>query len=727
MHAGSPSLAASGRGLTVAEVLGPGGLLAAAHPAWESREGQVSMAERIFERLRSGGTLAVEAPTGIGKTLAYLVPALLLGRRVVVSTNTKTLQEQIVEKDLPLLARALEQAGLRLEPSSWDLDAAPEPGVIRYALMKGRANYLCRDRLDRRSRQRSLGLGRRAGAEDGFFEALEAWAEGSASGDRAELSGWSESLPLWSEVDARAEVCHGARCARYEECFVVRMRRAAENADLVVVNHHLLLADLALSAKARLGGAPSGFGSVIPRGRALVVDEAHALEETASEYFGGSVSTHALERFERDAKDWLGLRPSSFDRNPIAAALEMAAAETRRVFAALPAAEGRLRVPVAAAPEPEVSRVVVEDELHELPWHAARRASAAPRAVAAAEAPFLDALGALPDAVAALAALARLLEDGPQDPMGESLSRRARELSAGLDFVLRPSDPDYVYFVERKGRHAFAGAAPIEVHDLLAEHLFGVFESVVLTSATLSIDGQDGLGFYLGRVGAPPETECLVLDSPFDFARQAAVHVPADLPPPDHLEFARAVADRARELIELVGGGAFLLFTSHRMMERVHAMLAPELRYPVFLQGQAPKRTLIEGFVAETPAVLFGTASFWEGVDVPGDPLRLVLIDRLPFASPADPVVAARLERLEGRGKSPFATYQVPQAILRLRQAFGRLVRTRTDSGVVVICDRRLLDRAYGQRFLRALPPARRIHHLEELRAFTRPEGSPWT
>lgn len=305
--------------------------------------------------------------------------------------------------------------------------------------------------------------------------------------------------------------------------------------------------------------------------------------------------------------------------------------------------------------------------------------------------------------------------------MSESLARRARELSMGLGFVLEPTDPDYVYFAERRGRHVSAGAAPIEVRDLLAAHLFAVFESVILTSATLSVDGQDGLGFYLGRVGAPEDTETMVLESPFDFARQAVMHVPEDLPYPDDHAFSDRLAERARLLIELVGGGAFLLFTSHRMMLKVHAALAPEIGYPIFLQGEAPKRALIEGFIEQTPAVLFGTASFWEGVDVPGDPLRLVLIDRLPFASPKDPVVAARLERLEGRGQSAFSAYQVPQAILRLKQAFGRLVRTRTDSGFVVICDRRLLDRRYGKRFLRALPPARRVVHHDELAAFARP------
>jgi ATP-dependent DNA helicase DinG len=719
MTTSASSLATLGRRLSVADVLGPDGLLASVHSAWESREGQVHMAERISLQLRSGGTLAVEAPTGIGKTLAYLVPAILLGRRVVISTNTKTLQEQIVAKDLPLLHAALAAAGLRLEAASADADLAPSPDTIRYALMKGRGNYLCLDRLDRRTRQREfaeLGVGRR---EEMFYRSLRDWSLTSQSGDKAELKSWSEDLPLWSEVDARAEICHGSRCARFDECFVVRMRRAAENADIVVVNHHLLLADLALTAKARLAGAPAGFGSIIPRGRALVIDEAHALEEIASEYFGGSVSTHALERFERDARDWLVLRPPAFDVSGFGAVLQGATAAARRVFSELPSEEGRIRVPTPAAPVSAEAVVVLDDELADLPWYVTRPVDPEEKECPSPER-FEKARASLPDAVGAMISLARMLEDGPQDPMCESLARRARELGSGLGFILEPTDPDYVYFVERKGRHVSAGAAPIEVAELLSEHLFGAFESVVLTSATLSVDGSDGLGFYLGRVGAPKSTESIVLPSPFDFARQAAIHVPSDLPHPDDVDFPDRLAERARVLIDLVGGGAFLLFTSHRMMEKVHQKLAPELDYPVFIQGQAPKQALLEGFVRETPAVLFGTSSFWEGVDVPGDPLRLVLIDRLPFASPRDPVVAARLERLELQGQSPFATYQVPQAILRLKQAFGRLVRTRFDSGLVVICDRRLLDRRYGQRFLRALPPARRLHHHDDLHHFQR-------
>jgi ATP-dependent DNA helicase DinG len=655
-------------------VLGPGGLIALVHERWEARSGQLEMAEALEARLRAGGVIAIEAPTGIGKTLAYLVPALLSGKRVIVSTNTKTLQDQIVGKDLPLLTRAFARAGIDLVRAAPDLEP-PEPSRIRYALMKGRSNYLCLDRLDRLRRQGHLAF-----MDPGeVVRKIARWSEETLRGDRAELFDVPDDIEEWGDLDARAETCVGLKCARHDECFVVRMRREAATAQLIVVNHHLLLADLALRAEAAVAPEGRAFGEVIPSADALIIDEAHALEETASEYFGGEVSSGKLTRFTRDAMQWVAARPAA-DAIALGEQLTEAVARAEAVFASIPSGTGRVRIFKGAE---------------------------------GGEDPFERLRKTVREAEPALHVLSARLEGWTHDPMAESLSRRAQAMADAISFISRAESSDFVYWAERKGLRARLGAAPIDVADLLGAHLFSAFRTVALTSATLA-DGS-GLDYFLGRVGAPKCAERLVLETPFDYPSQAALYVPRDLPPPDHPRAPESIAKTGRELIELVGGGAFFLFTSHRMMREVCDRLRRRLSYPVLLQGEAPKAALIRSFIERSPAVLFATASFWEGVDVPGDPLRLVMIDRLPFAAPSDPVVAARLERLESLGESGFSSYQVPQAILRLRQGFGRLVRSRHDRGVVAILDGRIHAKAYGRRFLEALPRAHRIDSHELL------------
>jgi ATP-dependent DNA helicase DinG len=656
---------------SVRDVLGPHGWLARIDPTWEARPGQLAMAEQVATRLAKGGVSAIEAPTGIGKTLAYLVPALLSGKRVVVSTHTKTLQDQIVSKDLPRLERAFAAHGRQLVRADSErvLDRA-----LRYAPMKGRSNYLCLDRLDKKRRQ-----GRLAFVRDGaLWDRLAEWARTTTRGDRAELAELPEDGSGFGEVDARAETCLGSRCPAYEQCFVVRMRREAAEADLIVVNHHLLLADLALRAEAALAGEGRSFGAVIPNADALVVDEAHALEEIASDHFGGDVSSHKLTRWLRDAMQWLADRRAEVEPYVEDKVLE-AVARTEAVFATIPVGAGRLRLP---------SKDPALDKLAPL----AGRADVALEAVSAA------------------------LEGYRADATAEGLGRRARDLAASLRFVVEAAGDDYVYWAERaKEGTARLGAAPIEVATVLADTLFPTFGSVVMTSATLAVEGSAPFAYFLERVGAPSTTETLRLDTPFRFEEQAAIYVPQDLPGPEDGSYAEASVARARQLIELMGGGAFFLFTSHRAMQEAARVLRPTLPFPLLVQGEAPKMRLVEAFVARAPAVLLATASFWEGVDVPGDPLRLVVIDRLPFASPADPVVAARIARI---GETAFESYQLPQAILKLRQGFGRLVRRETDHGVVAILDGRVHTRGYGRRFLAALPPATRVHDLEALRAW---------
>lgn len=661
----------TGRWPTVRDVLGPGGIAERTVPGFSFRPAQLTMAEALSECFAEGGITVVEAPTGVGKTLAYLVPALLSGRRVVVSTHTKTLQDQIVDKDLPALADLLAHEGVALVRATHD--ARPGGGTLRYALMKGRSNYLCLERLARRTRQSSFGF------DDDLLGEITAWSRASPRGDRAELSHLSEREPLWAELDARSETCLGTKCPHYDACFVTRMRQEAESSELIVVNHHLLLADIALQAQSSLTAGGRAFGRIIPPADVLVLDEAHTLEETASEFFGGRVSTRQVERLARDISTMVTERAEGF-ASDTAFEVTGAVMAGEAVFAALPRDEGRIRI---AGAEPR-----------------GRFAAARAKAVAAGEA-----FGRLAE---------RLEVSARGDGTVEALARRVRDLAESMRFVLEAADPDFVYWAERRGRHASLGASPVRVAQLLAEYLYPRFEAVALTSATLSA-GRDDLRYFCEAVGVPDDAPTLVLGSPFNFAEQAALYVPSDAARPDEPRAVESLAAHGARLIDLVGGGAFFLFTSYRMMHAVHDRLRGKLRHRVLMQGEAPKRDLIARFIQEAPAVLFATASFWEGVDVPGDPLRLVLIDKLPFDAPNDPVVAARSELLEAGGRSAFAHYQLPRAILRLKQGFGRLVRTSSDRGIVAVLDRRVRTRSYGPRFMASLPPARRFTEFDDL------------
>lgn len=653
----------------VEDLLGPDGAAARALEGFEDREAQRAMAEAVLETLRVGGVVAVEAPTGVGKTLAYLVAAALSGRKVLISTNTKTLQDQIIDKDLLLLGRVMKEVGSTLRRVS-PLDGPPGPHELRYALMKGRSNYLCRARLDRKSEQGAFEFTGRTS-----LTVIRDWAEHTERGDRAELTGLAEDDPLWPELDARSEICTGAQCHRYDECFIGRMRREAQLADIIIVNHHLLLSDLALKARAELAGT-AGYGEVIPEADALIVDEAHALEAVASDYFGGQISTRQFDRLGRDLAAYLAEGPPDVDPTRVSVLLSRMVSTSNAVFQRLPEGDGRVR------------------------FSRSTEALAPSRAV-------------VPDAQGSLASLAEGLEDA-RDPRAGTLSQRTRDLSANLQFVVEATDDGYVYWSERSKSASVLGASPIHVADLLSNHLFGRFGAVAMCSATLSA-GSDGLGYFLGSVGAPRDTAALVLDSPYDFRRQAALYVPRDAGAPDAPDALRRFADEAKALIELVGGGALLLFTSHRAMRQVHQRLRGRLPYPLLLQGEQPKRDLLRAFVDGAPAVLCGTASFWEGVDVPGEALQLVVIDRLPFDSPRDPLLAARAEQLEARGESSFSRLQLPRAILRFKQGFGRLVRSTSDRGIVAVLDGRIRSRGYGRRFVAALPDVRRLETKKDL------------
>ncbi len=636
-----------------AGLLGPGGELSKALPGYEHRPSQLELAREIERVLETRGTLLAEAGTGTGKTLAYLVPAALSGRKVVVSTATKTLQDQVFQKDIPLLR---DTVGLPFEA----------------AYLKGRNNYLCAHRFEAFDKSPAFATREEAA----LWPGLRDWALGTQTGDRAEAD-LPDAFAAWRQLSTTSETCLGSRCPLFEPCFVTRARRRAENADVLVVNHHLFFADLALKSRPGADGA-----AVLPRYEAVVFDEAHALEDVATDYFGVQVSSFRVDDLATDA---LSALPPSDERSGMLSALALTVrARAEALFTAAPAVLG-----VAAN----------EGAVRLTPETGARLSAAA------------DQFG---EALAGLAALAA----GGDEPELVSVRRRAGELAEELRFVLEASAENHVYWAEPRGRGLSLRAAPIEVADELQKRLYGSVDTVVFTSATLTAQGK--FDFFARRMGvslAGEGVRALAVGSPFDFERQAALYLPTHLPEPNDPEFPRAVADEVVALAEVTGGRAFVLFTSLRNMEAVHRLAAPRLACRALLQGERPKAALLDAFRAE-PSVLFAAHSFWEGVDVPGAALSLVIIDKLPFASPGDPLVAARIDAHRARGEDPFSAYQVPDAAIALRQGFGRLIRTRSDRGVVALLDRRVTSRAYGRAFLASLPKMRRLGHRDAFRAF---------
>jgi ATP-dependent DNA helicase DinG len=651
---------------TIEEVLGPGGRLAAALPGYEHRADQLAMAQAVGRAIARRGYLVAEAGTGTGKTLAYLVPAILSGRHVIVSTATKTLQEQIWEKDIPLLR---DRCGL----------------VFEAAYLKGRANYYCLARGEEFARAPTFA----AREEATFWPQIEAWARETGTGDRAELD-LPEQLHAWRDLSATSESCSGRECPRYEECFVTRARAAAARADVLLVNHHLFFADLAMRTS-RAGV------EILPDHDVVVFDEAHAIEDVATEYFGLQISSFRVEELARDA-----LRAVA-DRPDLASMMKEATGELRRagerffqaVADALRPGGGRGR-PQASGPRG--LRRPSSDEN--------QRARLSEELLAGAQRD----LGRLD---AALGSLRDLLSDAPAAPLAQ-IARRAGELRVELAAVTAMEEPSRVYFGELRGRGVFLRAAPIDVAEELQTRLYRRADTVILTSATLAAQGS--FDYFRRQVGLAAEFEVAEarFPGPFDFARQAAIVSPDGLPEPNDPEFVPVAAEAIRALTAVTGGRAFVLCTSNRNMVAFHGA-CKSLPYRILRQGERPKGRLLEEFRAE-PSVLFATQSFWEGVDVPGDALSLVIIDRLPFAPPGDPVVSARLRALEEAGRDGFSELSVPAAALALRQGFGRLVRTRDDRGLVAILDRRLVTKGYGRAFLATLPRCPLLRTVEEAR-----------
>jgi len=652
-----------------------GGALARSLPGYEPRAGQQAMAAGVATVIDDGGTLLAEAGTGTGKTLAYLIPAILSRQRVLVSTGTKNLQEQICFKDIPALRDAL---GI-------DFSAT---------LMKGRGNYLCLHRWDM-FRDGVTGGTAAAGRliESGdrvFVSIVDDWLKTTPDGDRAGLRELPEDVALWRELAAEAETCLGSECPRYGDCFVTLMRQRAAASDVVIVNHHLLCADAAI----RQGE----YGEVIPAAPTLVVDEAHQLEDVATQYFGYACSNLRIEDLVNDVNRGLG-RAAPPQAAGLFETLTRLGDSARAFWSMLSttgaqvssSADGRARYTAeslvdvfeyGAALAGDLDQLA--DELIGLTRPQTGDGSGGGSAPLADEEPSRTAAGEIDETVA-------------------SLARRAGAQRDHLRFLIRAADPGYVYFLERRGRAILLRAAPIDVSRVVQSSILDRFRAIVLTSATLTVERS--FAYIRGRLGIREAHEIRV-ESEFDYPSQALVYLPRRMPAPKHPRFAQAAAQEAIEILRRSRGRAFLLFTSYAVLREVQRFVEMALPYPILVQGSAPRSVLIEQFRQTPNAVLLGTASFWQGVDVVGEALSCVVIDKLPFASPGDPITAARIDALREAGVDAFMDYQVPLAILTLQQGLGRLIRHRGDRGVLAILDPRVRTMGYGRRFLESLPPA---------------------
>lgn len=632
----------------IEKILGPDGLLSSSWKGYEYRPGQIEMAEKVALAFENDDMVLIEAGTGTGKTLAYLLPTLLSGKKTIISTGTKNLQEQIFEKDIPFIRRFLGRG-------------------FKAACLKGRENYLCLYLYKAFLLEPVFEFP----GEAVYLKALVKWANSTETGDRSELSELPEEFAAWSLLSASGDRCLGGKCPDYQDCFIQRARRVAAAADLVVVNHHLFMADLAIRE--------SGFGEVIPNYEAVIFDETHQLEDVATQYFGMSVSSYRLHELRRDSDRVLR---QTRQMNPL----------LDRILASLKNQTDTL-----------VQRFFTEDGEFELADDNNRTADG------------LNEFGF--EIVSGLDGLASALDavrNGNEEI--EAIIRRARTLSRELSFILEGKDTSFVFWAVRKGGGLLLRASPLEVGPFLQEKLYFQGLTLVFTSATMATDRS--FDYFKERLGLLPEIEGFIFDSPFDYAEQTLLYVPGRLPPPQSPDFLTGLVAEIEKLLKLSRGRAFVLFTSHRNMNYTAKKLSGRLSWPCLVQGQAPRSVLIDQFRKETDSVLFATHSFWQGVDVPGESLSAVIIDKLPFTPPDRPLFKARLQRLADEGRDPFMSYQVPEAIITLKQGLGRLIRSNSDRGLLAVLDTRIMNRGYGRKFLRSLPASPVTIDLEEVRVF---------
>ncbi|HVP89302.1 MAG TPA: ATP-dependent DNA helicase [Casimicrobiaceae bacterium] len=636
-------------------IFGPEGPLARELPAYRFRNGQLEMAEAIARAMKEGGQLLAEAGTGTGKTFAYLVPALLSGGKVIISTGTKTLQDQLFQRDLPLVRGALKLP-------------------LSIALLKGRANYVCLHHLERTSAEGTLA----SRADVRYLKRIESFARSTTSGDKAELADVPETASVWAQVTSTRDNCLGGECAHYDDCFVMNARREALAADVVVVNHHLFFADVVLRDE--------GLSELLPSCNTVILDEAHQLPETATLFFGEELTAGQLMELARDA--------------------EVEGLKAARDYAPLPAAAQRLA-----------------QALRELRLAAGEAVGKWPQTEALKNRVFVEALDTLAGSLAALQTeLARQAERS--DELAQC-AQRAADAGAGLarwrsDSAASEGATPWIRWLEVTPGSWQLHASPLSVAEIFSRHVAGSARSWILTSATLAVGGDFSL--YQRELGlSDAATGCW--DSPFDYDKQALLYLPQGLPEPNSFEHTDAVVAAALPVLKASRGRAFLLFTTLRALARAREALAAALGregldYPLLVQGEGSRSELLARFRRLGNAVLLGSQSFWEGVDVQGEALSVVVIDKLPFAPPDDPLFAARLEHIARRGGNPFLDYQLPQAAISLKQGAGRLIRSESDRGVLMICDPRLADKPYGRRIWQALPPMRRTRELSEVVAF---------
>ncbi len=631
--------------LTSADILSADGPLAKLIPAYSVRPQQIEMSEAIANALAQHESLICEAGTGTGKTFAYLVPAILSGLKVIISTGTRHLQDQLYQRDLKIIQQAIGRP-------------------IHTALLKGRSNYLCLHRLD----QVEADTGGMNAANVSHLYTIRSWSQQTRSGDLAELTNLPEDAPVRKFITSTTENCLGQECKHFNDCFVFRARREANEADLTVVNHHLLLADMALREQ--------GYGELLPVADVVIFDEAHQLPELASEFFSQTLSSHQFNEWVRDSKQ--AYYTEAADMPDFPGVLDKVDTAVRQLRLALGEQEGRIA------------------------WYQLRESKAVQEAMTRLLDRCYDAH--------------QLLEGFAN--RGKELDncfKRCIALMDGLDSYLEAHSDEFVQWLELRGNGFLLHQTPLNIADTFQSRMAEYECLCIFTSATLTVKGSfKHFAGQLGLGGMKHQS----WESPFDFGRQALLYLPAGLPDPRADGYTEQVLDAAIPVLQLTRGRAFFLFTSHRALQLAAAIIKGRIEFPVFIQGDAPKTELLESFRHTPNGVLLGTQSFWEGVDVKGQALTCVIIDKLPFATPDDPVLQARMKKLEEQGGSPFMDYQLPEAVITLKQGVGRLIRDAGDYGVLMICDPRVLNKSYGKIFLKSLPQMQHTSEIADVQAF---------